>query len=146
MPQAELQKGICSFYNPHPIYSVLSYHRLSPSYYAFTSSLSNESIPKTVSATKADSGWQQAMVKEINALHANHAWDLVHLPPDKTVITCQWVYTVKISSNGKIKWLKTRLVAQRYTQIPGLNYRKIVSVVAKIASIRLLNSLATMNY
>lgn len=146
MPQVELQKGICSFRNPYPIYNFLSCHQLSPSYYAFTSSLSNVSIAKTASATKANIGWQQAMAKEINTLHANHTWDLAPLPPDKTIITCQWVYTVKIYSNGKIKWLKTRLVARRYTLIPSLNYRKIVSLIAKIASVRLLNSLATMNY
>lgn len=56
-----LRKGMRSSRNPYPYYNFLSYHRLSPSYYAFFSSVSNVFIPKTASVTKADHGWQQAI-------------------------------------------------------------------------------------
>ncbi|RDX77512.1 hypothetical protein CR513_42345, partial [Mucuna pruriens] len=41
-----LRKGIHSTRNPHPIY--FSYHRLSPSYFSFVSSISSITIPKSV--------------------------------------------------------------------------------------------------
>ena len=45
-------------------------------------------------------GWKQAMVEEITALHSTSTWDLVPLLADKSPISCRWVYTVKIGSDG----------------------------------------------
>ncbi|XP_057999126.1 uncharacterized protein LOC131177958 [Hevea brasiliensis] len=47
-PPIALRKGIQSSRNPYLIYNFVSYHRLSPSYYAFVSNMSNVFIPKTV--------------------------------------------------------------------------------------------------
>ncbi|XP_037491479.1 linolenate hydroperoxide lyase, chloroplastic-like [Jatropha curcas] len=52
-----LRKGIRSTCNSHPIYNFLSYHRLSPSYYAFISALFTVSIPKSVSEALNHPGW-----------------------------------------------------------------------------------------
>ena len=66
-----LRKGNRSTRNPHPIYTFLSYHRLSSSYFAFVSTLSSVSLPKSTSATLSHPGWGQAMVDEMAALHSN---------------------------------------------------------------------------
>jgi hypothetical protein len=39
--------------------------------------------------------WQNAMSKELNSLSKTHTWDLVDLPPGKTVVGCKWVYKIK---------------------------------------------------
>ena len=44
-----LRKGTCSTSNPHPVYNFLSFHRLSLPYFAFISTLSSVSIPKSTS-------------------------------------------------------------------------------------------------
>ena len=62
-----LQKGIRSTHNTNPHYTFLSYHRLSSPHYAFVSSLSSISIPKTTSEELSHSGWRQAMVDEMSA-------------------------------------------------------------------------------
>ena len=43
-----IRKGTRSTRNPHPIYNFLSYHRVSPSYFSFISSVSSITIPKTM--------------------------------------------------------------------------------------------------
>ena len=90
------------------------------------------------------SGWKQAMVEKMDALHSTSTWDLVTLPAGKSPVGCRWVYTVKIGSNGGVNRLKARLVAKEYTQIYGSDYYDTFSPVARMTSIRLLFSMVAM--
>ena len=51
-----IRKGTCSTSNPHPIYNFLSFHRLSLPYFAFVSTLSSVSIPKSTSEALSHPG------------------------------------------------------------------------------------------
>ena len=119
---------------------------MSPSHYAFVSTLSFVSIPKTVQEALSHPEWRQAMLDEMTALETSNTWDLVPLPPGKTTVDCRWVYTVKVGPEGKIDRFKARLVAKGYTQIFGLDYGDTFSPVAKITSVRLLLSIAAINH
>ncbi|RVW90087.1 Retrovirus-related Pol polyprotein from transposon TNT 1-94 [Vitis vinifera] len=119
-----VRKGTRSTRNPHPIYNFLSYHRLSSPYSAFVSAISSVSLPKSTHEALSHPGWRQAMVDEMAALHSNGTWDLVVLP--------------------LVDRLKARLVAKGYTQVYGSDYGDTFSPVAKIASVRLLLSMAAM--
>jgi len=113
---------------------------LSP-YSAFVSSLSSVSIPKTTGETLSYLGWHQVMLDEIDTLHSNVTWDLVSLPPGKTLVGCSWIFTPKVDLDGQVEHLKARLVAKDFTQIYGLNYNDTLSPVAKMASVYLFLSL-----
>ncbi|RVW15974.1 Retrovirus-related Pol polyprotein from transposon RE2 [Vitis vinifera] len=139
-----VRKGTRSTCNPHPIYNFLSYHRLSSPYSAFVSAISSVSLPKSTQEALSHPGWRQAMVDEMTALHSNGTWDLVVLPSGKSTIGCRWVYAVKVGPDGQVDRLKARLVAKGYTQVYGSDYGDTFSPVAKIASVRLLLSMAAM--
>ncbi|RVW43729.1 Retrovirus-related Pol polyprotein from transposon TNT 1-94 [Vitis vinifera] len=139
-----VRKGTRSTRNPHPIYNFLSYHRLSSPYSAFVSAISSVSLPKSTHEALSHPGWRQAMVNEMAALHSNGTWDLVVLPSGKSTVGCRWVYAVKVGPDGQVDRLKARLVAKGYTQVYGSDYGDTFSPVAKIASVRLLLSMAAM--
>ena len=139
-----LRKGNRSTSNPHPIYNFLSYHQLSSTYSAFVSTISTVSLPKNTNEALSHTGWRQAMVDEMAALHSTGTWDLVVLPVGKFPVGCRWVYTVKVGPDGQVDRLKARLVAKGYTQVYGSDYGDTFSHVAKIASVRLLLSMAAM--
>ena len=126
--------------NPHPIYNFLTYHHLSSPYPAFIYTLSYVSLPKTMHEALSHPSWKQAMVEEMVALLSIGTWDLVTLP-----VGCRRVYTIKIGPDGRVDRLKARLVAKEYAHIYGFDYYDTFSPVAKMTSIRLLLSMATLS-
>jgi hypothetical protein len=68
--------------------------------------------------------WQAAMTEELDALSRNRTWDLVDLPPDKSVVCCKWVFKIKTRSDESIDQYKARLVAKGFTQEYGIDYKE----------------------
>ncbi|PNX90820.1 receptor-like protein kinase [Trifolium pratense] len=56
--------------------------------------------------------WRQTMIDETCALQSSGSWELVPLPPGKSLVGCRWLYIVKVGPNGKIDRFKARLVAK----------------------------------
>lgn len=80
------------------------------------------------------------------ALHASGTWELVSLPPGKTIVGCCWVYTVKVGPDGNIDRFKACRVAKGYTQIFGLDCRDTFSLVAKITSVSLFLAMVVIGH
>ncbi|WKA11964.1 hypothetical protein VitviT2T_029410 [Vitis vinifera] len=82
------------------------------------------------------------MQEEIKALIQNRTWDLVPRPPTANIVGSKWVFKTKLKEDGTIYGYKARLVAQGFSQIPGLDFGETFSPVIKHTTIRLILSLA----
>ena len=86
-----LRKGTISC-TQHPLANYISYHRLSPKYKSFLTTLSSIEIPKTVEDALKDRNWTKAMEEEMSALERNKTWDMVPRPEGVRLVGCRWVF------------------------------------------------------
>uniref|UniRef100_A0A2N9FCF5 Reverse transcriptase Ty1/copia-type domain-containing protein n=1 Tax=Fagus sylvatica TaxID=28930 RepID=A0A2N9FCF5_FAGSY len=82
------------------------------------------------------------MIEELDALSRNRTWDLVDLPPEKSVVGCKWVFKIKTRSNGSIERYKARLIAKGFTQEYDIDYEETFAPVAHLSSVRTLLTVA----
>ena len=68
----------------------------------------------------------------------NNMWYLVPRPKYKHVIGTKWIFKNKQDENGVIIRNKTRLVAQEYSQIEGIDCEETFALVDRLESIRIL--------
>ncbi|KAD3338470.1 hypothetical protein E3N88_06134 [Mikania micrantha] len=108
-------------------------------------SLIAASEPKGFKTASKSPHWMHAMHEEINALHRNNTWTLVSRPSQANIVGSKWVFRTKYHSDGSIDRHKARLVAQGFTQIPGLDFCHTFSPVVKASTVRIVLSLAVIN-
>ncbi|KAA0033149.1 gag-pol polyprotein [Cucumis melo var. makuwa] len=104
----------------------------------YTSSL--ESI--TVSVAVTDEHWILAMQEELLQFERNQVWELVPKPPHANIIGTNWIFKNKADEQGRVIRNKARLVAQRYSQIEGLDFGETFASVPRLEAIRPLLSYA----
>ena len=94
-------------------------------------------IPRNAEEAMKNPLWRQAMEDEMDSFAAIGAWDLVVLPSGAKTVGCRWVFTTKTDGDGKFVKCKARLVAQGFTQTPGVDFDETFSPVARHSSIRI---------
>jgi hypothetical protein len=82
------------------------------------------------------------MEEEYAALIANNTWDLVPRPVGSNVVTSKWIFKHKFNINGTLEWYNARWVLRSFTQQPGIDYDETFSPVVKLATVRMVLSLA----
>jgi hypothetical protein len=98
--------------------------------------------------------WREAMRQEWQALIENHTFDVVkEISGSNTIeksgintaagepIGCKWVYRRKMNPDGSTRY-KARLVIKGYEQKEGIDYDETYAPVSKMATFRLVLSLA----
>ena len=89
--------------------------------------------------------WKDAMDAEHKSLISNNVWDLVELPKNARVVNCKWIFKHKIGVTGLVERYKARLVAQGYSQLPGIDYEETFSPVVRFESVRTVIALAVQD-
>jgi hypothetical protein len=82
------------------------------------------------------------MVEEMDSLDKNEAWDLVEFPTGRKAIgISSWVFNKKLNVEGKVDKYKAQLVEKGYSQVEGIDFGEICSLVSKLTSIRFILSI-----
>ena len=76
---------------------------------------------KEAFVSKDSEKWRAAAQAEYDSLIEHNTWELCELPAGKKVIGWKWVLKVKYQENGEVDRYKCRLVAQGFTQAPGID-------------------------
>jgi hypothetical protein len=93
--------------------------------------------PKRVDEALVDLDWVISMQEELNNFTRNEVWELVERPKNHNVIGT-WVFQNKENEDGIVVKNKSRLVAQGYTQVEGLDFDETFAPVARLEAIRIL--------
>ncbi|KAJ9560758.1 LOW QUALITY PROTEIN: hypothetical protein OSB04_005918, partial [Centaurea solstitialis] len=99
-------------------------------------------IPRSTAQAMCDPHWRAAMDAEMAAILSNFTWDLVPKPSDANIVGNRWLFRHKFDSNGRLERYKARLVAQGFSQQPGLDFDDTFSPVVKPATIRTVLSIS----
>ena len=85
------------------------------------------------------------MSAKIEALELNQTWLLIDLPLHVKPVGYKWLYKIKHCPDGSVECYKARLIAKGYVQTEGIDYFEIFSPILKMATIRVILVLATIN-
>ncbi len=70
--------------------------------------------------------------------YSNNTWRLEDLPPNRSMVTCKWLFKRKYHADGAIAKYKVQLVPIGFSQVEGFNYGETLFLVVKITSLHIL--------
>lgn len=127
---------------PYPISSYISDHLFSESHKVFMAALINDDVPKNFKEAVKHKIWTDAMHTEVDAFEANDTWDVTQLPPGKTALRNQWLYSYKYKADGSIERPKARLVVCGNNHVEGEDFTDTFAPVAKMSTVRIILKIA----
>lgn len=88
--------------------------------------------------------WLQAMQTELRLMKEMKIWELVEPPPGRKLVGIRWVFKFKTNDQKGGARFKAHLVAQGFSQVPGVDFHCTYAPVAHQVLIKILIALATM--
>ena len=79
--------------------------------------------------------WCKVIEEELKALKGAGTWELVEMPKNANVVGLKWVFKAKKNATSAIVQHRACLVAQGFSQVPGVNYFDMFAPIAHLASI-----------
>nr|GEV56876.1 retrovirus-related Pol polyprotein from transposon TNT 1-94 [Tanacetum cinerariifolium] len=92
---------------------------------------------KNIKEAIAYSAWIEVMQEELHQFDRLDVWEFVDIPLYKNVINMKWLWKNKRDKENTIIRNKARLVAKRYNQHKGINFKDSFALVARLEAVRL---------
>jgi len=89
--------------------------------------------------------WIEAIQTELKSLQDHGTWELVPRPEGKHIVSCKWVWRIKIREDGSVERYKARLVARGFTQTRGVDFNETFAPVTRLDNLWLLIANAVEN-
>ncbi|GJU76433.1 zinc finger, CCHC-type containing protein [Tanacetum coccineum] len=89
--------------------------------------------------------WKETINDEMNFIMDNNTWVLADLPPGCKPLGCKWIFKSKLKVDGTVEKFKVMLVIQGFKQKSGIDYFDTYALVARINTIRLLITMASIH-
>ena len=90
-----------------------------------------------------DADWINSMHEELHQFVQNDVWELVPRPNGVNVIGTKWIFKKKSNEHGIVIRNKSKLVAQGYTQVEGIDFDETFALVVRLESIQILLAIAS---
>ena len=108
--------------------------------YSMLAEMSNKEAFEPRSLTKAKCHpdwllWEKAIKEELETLWIAGTWELTQASPEANIVGSKWVFQAKKDATGNIICYKACLIAQGFSQVPGIDYFDTIAPVAKLALI-----------
>jgi hypothetical protein len=84
------------------------------------------------------------MHEELENSKRNQFYTLVEPPRDVNVIGIKWVFKNKLGEDGEVVRNKSCFIAQSFSHVEGLDFKKTFAHVARIGAIRILLAFAAI--
>jgi hypothetical protein len=98
--------------------------------------------PRDVGHTLSNSSWVNAMHEELENFKRNQVSTLVDPHRDVNVIGTKWIFKNKQEVDGEVVRNKARHVAQGFSQVEGLDFGEIFTLVGHLEAIKILLAFA----
>jgi hypothetical protein len=143
---ALIAKGLSCVYETH---EHLSFNQAMEHAFAVVASKQSPELVEPKSFKQAMSGpdadkWYEACMAEMQAHFENGTWQLVQLPAGRKAIGSKWVFKIKRNADGSVECFKARLVAQGFSQRPGVDFTETFAPTTKWAALRTVFALAAI--
>ncbi|KAK6586058.1 hypothetical protein PZA11_001115 [Diplocarpon coronariae] len=102
----------------------------------------DDEIPRTYAKATSETNaplWLPPIHREVQAHIDNGTWEVEHNPPaNAKLVGTRWVFDIKRDESGKVVKRKARLVAQGFSQRPGIDFDDTYSPVVRYDSLRFI--------
>ena len=98
--------------------------------------------PTKVEDALQDESQVKVMHDELLQFQRNDVWTLVPRPEGEHIIGTKWIFRNKTDEEGNVIRNKSRLMAQGYSQVEGVDFDEKFALVTHMESIRIILALA----
>lgn len=87
---------------------------------------------------------EKGIQEELSVLKAAGTWERVDAPDGANIVGSNWVFRAKKDAADNVVRYKARLVAQGFSQVPGVDYFDTFAPVAWLSSVRSVLAIVAM--